>query len=615
MKNTLPFYAFIGALILAIFSYISANGQIINTIAGTGIAGFSGDGGPATAAQINRPFNLVVNNAGYVLFADHSNNRVRKISPSGIISTIAGNGPMTYGGDGGPATAASLSQPTAVAQDLIGNVYICDFTNNRIRKIDTFGIITTFAGIGGSAAFSGDGGPATAAQLSLPYGVLTQPDGSVYITDHGNNRVRKVSPSGIITTVAGNGIYASTGDGGQATAASLKNPIGITFDPSGNMYISETPNFTVRKVTPSGIISTVAGVGTIGLTGDGGPPTAAHLGDPWGLSSDIMGNVYIADRGASKVRKFNAAGYIYGIAGNGALAYGGDGGPATAAQLFALTGVYASPDGSKVYIADIENNRIRMVYCTLPPITGVTGPACEGTTVTLSHTSTGGKWQSGDTSIAKIDSVTGVASLTDSGVVIISYSDSTNCGISTINTTVSVDPLPYAGIVSGTDSACPGYTVTLSGSVAGGTWLSKQLPVAAISGAGVVSAIATGIDTILYIVTNPCGADTASFIFRTRDIEKCIAEHAGIGNTKTQRAITLHTFPDPFENKLTVSIDAANIGKYNLYLYDLTGRTILHEIGTETKHEIPLAPTIQPGMYILEVRSEDAIQRIKVTKR
>ncbi len=614
MKKHLSFVLSVCALVILSGLCDSASGQIINTIAGTGAPGFSGDGGPATAAQLNRPFNLVADNAGNVLIADHINNRVRKISPAGIITTIAGISLGGFSGDGGPATAAKLSQPTAVAIDHIGNIFICDYANNKIRKVDTFGIITTLAGIGGTAAYSGDGGPATAAQLSLPYGVTTQPDGSVYITDHGNNRVRKVSTSGIITTVAGNGTYASAGDGGPATAASLKNPIGIAFDPSGNMYISETPNYTVRKVTPSGIISTVAGVGSIGSTGDGGPASAAYLGSPWGLSADNLGNVYIADRGASKVRKIDAAGNIYGIAGNGALAFGGDGGPATAAQLFALTGVYASPDGSKVYIADIENNRIRMVSCPLPPITGVTATACEGATITLSHTSTGGKWHSSDTSLATIDSVTGVLALIDSGVVTISYSDTTNCGLSTVNTTVSVDALPYAGIISGTDSACPGYTVTLSGSVAGGTWISKHPPVATISGTGLVSAIATGIDTIIYIVSNLCGSDTASFIFRTRDIEKCIAEHAGTEHIEKQ-GMLVNVFPNPFDNTLAIRVEAATTTKCSIYICDMAGRAVFCETGMQTNSEVLLAPTIPPGMYILEVRSETATERMKLIKR
>jgi sugar lactone lactonase YvrE len=229
---------------------VSANG-IITTVAGNGMSGFAGDGGPAVSAQLaTAPGGLAVDGSGNLFIADQGNNRVRKVSSNGIITTLAGTGVAGFSGDGGLATAAQLSQPEAVAVDASGNVYIADKANSRIRKVSPGGTITTFAGTT-SGGFSGDGGLATSAQLEFPQGVAVDGSGNVFIADTSNNRVREVSTKGIIVTVAGNGNSGYTGDCGPATSAQLSYPLDVAVDGSGNIFIADSDNNAVRRLQPS----------------------------------------------------------------------------------------------------------------------------------------------------------------------------------------------------------------------------------------------------------------------------------------------------------------------------------------------------------------------------
>jgi uncharacterized protein (TIGR03437 family) len=334
---------------------------IISTVAGDGykdergLGRFSGDGGPATSASLAAPYGVAVDAAGNLYIADMLNGRVRKVSPDGIITTVAGGGPEGVLGDGGPATNASLSA-YGVAVDLAGNLYIPD-RSSRIRKVSTSGIISTAAGR--LSGFSGDGGPATNAALNGPQGVAVDAAGNLYIADYFNYRIRKVNSSGIITTLAGNGSYRFAGDGGPATTAPLYQPSAVALDAADNLYIAETLNNRVRKITPGGIISTAAGNGLMQFSGDGGPATAAALLWPEGVAVDAAGNVYVADRGPRRVRKIGSNGVITTVAGGGS-AKPGDGGPATLASLSDLAGVAADAAGN-LYIADKGDNRIRKV--------------------------------------------------------------------------------------------------------------------------------------------------------------------------------------------------------------------------------------------------------------
>ena len=338
---------------------------VIRTVAGNGQYKFSGDGGPATAAALSRPTGVAVGGAGNLYIADTYNNRIRKVSPAGIMTTVAGNGLAIFSGDGGPGTSASLLPPSGVAVDAAGNLYIADAWNHRIRKVSPAGIISTLAG-NGAYKFSGDGGPATAASLAYPWGAAVDAAGNLYIADRDNNRIRKVSPSGIITTVAGGG---SGGDGGPSASASLRGPVGVALDAAGNLYIADRGNQRIRKVSPGGIISTVAGSGILGYSGDGGPATAAALSQPTGVTVDAAGNLYIADLGNNRIRKVNPFGMISGtittVAGYGVTGYSGDGGPATSGSLTAPCGVAVDAAGN-LYIADTGNDRIRTLWAAVP---------------------------------------------------------------------------------------------------------------------------------------------------------------------------------------------------------------------------------------------------------
>ena len=335
---------------------------IITTIAG---GGGSGDGGDATSAQLNIPFGVSVDISGNYYIADFYNYKIRMVTSSGIITTFAGTGMWGYSGDGGAATSAQLSEPDGVSVDISGNVYIVDAYNSKIRMVNSTGIITTFAGTGEYGS-SGDGGAATSAQLAGPTGVSVDISGNVYIADEGNNKIRKVTSAGIIITLAGTGDGGDSGDGGAATSAQLYYPYGVSVDISGNVYISDLINNKIRKVNSAGIITTFAGTGVQGNSGDGGAATSAQLTGPTGVSVDIYGNVYIADYYDNKIRKVTSAGIITTFAGTGTAGDSGDGNAATSAQLYYPHGVSVDIYGN-VYIADTWNSKIRMVVVPQPP--------------------------------------------------------------------------------------------------------------------------------------------------------------------------------------------------------------------------------------------------------
>ncbi|MDN3297266.1 SMP-30/gluconolactonase/LRE family protein, partial [Streptomyces ficellus] len=248
----------------------------ISTVAGTGIGGFEGDDGPAVSAQLNYPYGIALDSTGTLYFSDHGNHRVRKVTADGTISTIAGTGTAGYRGDDGPATSAQLNWPRDVAVDGAGTVYIVDSSNNRVRRIAADGTISTVAGTG-KAGFGGDGGLATSAQLNVPFGLAVDSTGALYIAEYNSHRVRRITADGKITTVAGTGTAGSKGDGGPAVSAQLNRPQALAVDDTGNLYIADSNNHRVRKVAADGTISTVAGTGTAGFDGDDGPATSAQL--------------------------------------------------------------------------------------------------------------------------------------------------------------------------------------------------------------------------------------------------------------------------------------------------------------------------------------------------
>ena len=284
---------------------------VITTVAGNGYelygeGGFSGDGGAATNAELFWPFGVAIDGAGNLYFADNENERIRKVGTNGVITTVAGTNSAGYSGDGGAATNARLNVPSGVALDAFGNLYIADMSNNCIRMVGANGIISTVAGTN-SAGYSGDGGAAVNASLWMPVGVAVDCLGNLYIADEYNNRIRAVNTSGIITTVAGNGALGYSGDGGAAAGASLTLPAGVAVDATGNLYIIDGYNSRIREVSTSGIITTIAGMGGSGYSGDGGPATGALLYGPAGLAVDSAGNVYIADTDNNRIRKASPA--------------------------------------------------------------------------------------------------------------------------------------------------------------------------------------------------------------------------------------------------------------------------------------------------------------------
>ncbi len=335
---------------------IQPNG-VLTVFAGTGQCCYSGDGGPATSANLLAKNALALDSAGNLYFPAFFH-VVRKVTPAGIISTVAGSGVGGFSGDGGAATAAMLNSPNGVAVDASGNLFISDSGNNRIRKVAPDGTITTFAG-NGTAAYGGDGGPAVSASLNNPQGLALDSAGALYITDTGNGRVRKIPRGGAITTVAGNGAMNSfSGDGGPAISAGLNTPSGVSLDNAGNLYIATI--YRVRKVTPTGIISTVAGGSTIGYSGDGGPAANASFTLIAGVAADAGGTLYVADYDNRRIRKITAAGIVSTLAGGGPYKSSPDGVLAANAFLNYPVGLAIDKAGN-IYVADALDFRIRKI--------------------------------------------------------------------------------------------------------------------------------------------------------------------------------------------------------------------------------------------------------------
>ncbi|HXB73924.1 MAG TPA: IPT/TIG domain-containing protein [Candidatus Acidoferrales bacterium] len=401
-----------------------AAGGVISTVAGTGVAGFSGDGGPAAAANLNGPFGLALDSGGNLYIADTNNNCIRKVSAGGSIATVAGGAAQGFSGDGGPARVAGLNNPEGIAVDAAGNLYIADTFNNRIRKVTTDGNIATVAG-SGSEIYGGDNNPATVAGMGLPPDVAVDGSGNLYIADFGGSRIRqvtggiirtvagstngappidgqeafnlrfngptgvavdatgafyfaegsigsgtglargvariwKVSATAILTTLAGTGVQDFGGDGGPAAAAQLNTPTAIALDVQSNLYIADSLNHRIRKLAPGGTITTVAGTGVPGFAGEVGPPAGALLNTPEGVGVDGAGNLYIADTRNSRIRQVAPGGNIFTYAGNGNASYFGDGGPAIRAAVNQPEGVAIDAAGNG-YIADTLDNAVRHV--------------------------------------------------------------------------------------------------------------------------------------------------------------------------------------------------------------------------------------------------------------
>lgn len=350
---------------------IDIDGGLV-TVAGTGNAGAAGDGGPAIDAELASPLGVAVDMQGRVLVADTLNSRVRRVELDETIVTVAGSS-FGFGGDGGQATAAMLASPTAVAVDPQGRIVIADLLNHRIRRVAVDGSIATVAGTG-AQGYSGDGGPAASAMLALPLGVATDAQGAILVADRSNQRVRRIDAAGTIATVAGSGTFGFGGDGRAATSAVLSNPFAVAVDDLDRVYIADTGHSSVRRIELDGTITTIAGTGIAGFSGDGGPATSAQLDNPGGIAV-WNGDVYIADTFNHRVRRVDATGTITTVAGTGLFGFSGDGGAATAARLANPNGLTVDSQG-RLLVADTYNHRIRRVAGGI--ITTVAGTGTAG---------------------------------------------------------------------------------------------------------------------------------------------------------------------------------------------------------------------------------------------
>lgn len=455
-------------MLICCAGFLSADAQVISTIAGTGSFGFSGDGSAATSAQLNGPQDVALDTFGNVYIADAANHRIRKITiATGVITTIAGTGTAGYSGDGGLATAAKLYAPIGISVSASGDVYIADNGNHCIRKVSAAtGNISTVAGTPTLTGYSGDGGAATAARLYAPYDVTVDAANNLYIADVSNHCIRKVTAStGIISTVAGTGVGGFSGDGGAATAAKLFQPFCVAVDSSGNLYITDASNARIRKVTAAtGVITTIAG-STAGYAGDGGPATSARFSTPYSIALDQSGNIYISDFLNQRIRKITVStGVINTITGTGTAGFSGDGGLATAAQTRNAKGIFVDKVNN-VYIADEQNHRVRFICnaATIPPAPTVSSPLtlCTGSTPgPLTAIGSGLKWYT--TATGGTGSATApVPSVATTGTTTYYVSQSSACGESPrAALVVNVINAPPAPVVSTPVVYCQYQTAT-----------------------------------------------------------------------------------------------------------------------------------------------------------
>ncbi|MCX6290134.1 MAG: IPTL-CTERM sorting domain-containing protein [Bacteroidetes bacterium] len=355
-------------LLVSVIGILTSSAQTITTVAGNGTYGYSGDGGPATAASFGTIPSIALDASGNLFIADEYNNRIRKVDNStGVVTTFAGNGSFFPHPNGVPATSSAVFDPTGVKCDALGNLFLCQYPADGVREV-TGGLIFRLTGFNG-AGHTGDGGPAIAAADITPTGVAVDASGNVYFADRDDHTVREINTAGIISTICGipgNGGYS--GDGGPATSAQISGPQGLAVDAAGNLYIGDSGNNRIRKITTStGIITTVAGNGNGGYSGDGGPATSATLNSPHGIAFDNTGKLYFADYQNNVVRKINASGVISTIAGNGTAGYSGDGGPALSAVLSWPSDVAVDASGN-VYVSDQANFVVRKISAPAAPV-------------------------------------------------------------------------------------------------------------------------------------------------------------------------------------------------------------------------------------------------------
>ncbi len=595
----------------------------ISTVAGTGLAGYSGDGGAATSALLSRPSGVAVDSSGNLFIADRDNHRIRKVDTSGVITTVAGTGKFGYSGDGGPATAARLDNPIDLEVDGAGNLFIADFFNHVIRKVDTSGTITTVAGIGRRSGYSGDGGPATSALLYYPAGVDVVPSGELLIADFGNSVIRKVDTSGIITTVAGTGFAGYSGDGGPATSAQLYQAADVAQDQAGNLWIADRENHRIRRVDTSGIITTVAGTGTAGYSGDGGPASAALLNLPSGIIVDSIGNIVISEVGSSVARRIDPSGVITTVAGTGTAGYSGDGGPATSARLSSPTDVALDGSGN-LFIADATNHVVRKVEnvnAPLPPsVTGSTplspanengplirGTAEAGTTVNLYTDST---------CTSPVAGTGSAETFASPGIGVVVGDDTTTTFYATATNVSGTSACSSSSVTYVEDSAAPAAPTITSGPGSTGSDVSPEWEFSGEAGATFECRLTSGatVVSILGPCTSPAtydlsGEPDASYTFSVRQTDtagnvSAFAASDYTLNRSAPPAPTITSSPGPAGSDATPTWAFSGEAGATLLCQLTRGADVVSPLGACTSpqsYDLALEPD---GTYTFSVRQE-----------
>lgn len=484
----------------------SATSGTITTILGNGTAGMGPASGVGTSMPIKIPWGAAVDPAGNVYISEFDNQIIRKITPAGIATVFAGTpGLYDLGGDGSQATATSLAWPTGLSY-ANGNLYIDEIGWGRVRKVNSSGVISTVAGGGGSTA---NGVPATIADLGQPNGIYVDAAGNLFIPSQSYNKIRKVNTSGIINTIAGSGGYGSSGDGGPALSATFMLVNFVITDAAGNIFVSDYQANKIRRIDAvTNIITTYAGNGTAAYGGDNGPATNASIYGPAGLAFDADGNLLICDTENQRIRKVNKiTGVITTIAGTGVAGFSGDGGAADAAKLYRPS--HLAHFGGSIYFADLANNRARKITPTAISVSG-TQTVCVAATTTLTATPTGGTWASSNAGIATVNT-SGVVSGVAAGTANITYTVTIgSCGVQTALATVTVNASANAGTITGISTMCSGNSTSYTSSVPGGTWSSSNSAVALALPGGAIVGVAAGSAIISYAVSGACGTGYAT---------------------------------------------------------------------------------------------------------
>jgi len=621
MRKPLLFLFALAGLI--VFAHVG-NAQMIYTYAGTGTSGTTVSGVPATAANCFSPSGIAIDDTGNVYFSDQNGGAILKVNAAtGIIVTIAGNGAHAFGGDGGPATAAELFWPEGVAVDRFGNVYIADQNNDVIRKVNPAGIISTIAGTPGVEGYCGDGGPATNGCMHKPDDVGVDYIGNIYALDQDNHCVRKIDAvTGIISTWVGDGTGTPgfAGDGGPATTAELNFPGGMYVDSAGDIYIADLYNGRVRYINgATGIITSIAGNGSLVYAGDGGPATMASLDEPCAVTADKIGNVYIDVQNGSRIMKLFPNGLINTIAGDGNAGYNGDGILADSAELCFPEGTGVDASGN-IYSADFCNSRVRVIKdvpttAILPPVMGL-DTVCIGYSAELSDSvrifidtaffnwSAGGSWSSGNTAVATIDSISGVYTGVSAGSDVITYSSSAY-GIF-ITTTVTVVAPPNAGTIVGPASLCIDSTIDFSESLTTGAWGSSDTAVCKVNTEGNVKCLSAGTAIISYTVSN---GYCSSVAMKTVTVTAC---PSGIRNIGSPSVPDLEVFPNPNQGAFSVVLYAPIQEDAQIKITNLLGEVIIEfPIATNKTKVINL--DTPPGTYYLSAFSSSGKLNTMVT--